>query len=87
MCFEGWAQDGFSPEQLLAVREKQNGAFYLALRGYRVKEFPADPLGDETSQWVIDADARLRRDYSNDFRKNGSSRTEIFAAAMPRWVN
>jgi hypothetical protein len=70
MCFEGWAQGGFSPEQFLAIREKQSEAFHLALGGYRVKEFLTDPIGGETSQWMLDAGARLRRDYSNYFRKN-----------------
>src|SRR5262249_7722339 len=34
------------------------------------KEFLADPVGEETSQWMLDAGARLRRDYSNYFRRN-----------------
>src|SRR4029077_7227665 len=70
MCFEGWAQDGFSPEQFLAIRGKQSEAFRLAVRGYRIKEFLTDPIGGETSKWMLDAGARLRRDYSNYFRKN-----------------
>src|SRR5260370_38311033 len=70
MCFEGWAEDGFAPEQILGIREKQSAAFSLALRGYRIKEFLTDPIGRETSQWMLDAGARLRRDYSNYFRKN-----------------
>ncbi len=70
MCFEGSAKDGFSPEQFLAVREKQGEAFHLALRGYRVKEFLAEPIGSKTSQWMFDAGARLRRDYSNYFQRN-----------------
>ena len=70
MCFEGWSHDAFSPEEFLAIREKQSEAFHLALRGYRVREFLADPIGWETSQWILDAGARLRRDYSNYFRKN-----------------
>ena len=69
MCFEGWPQDGLSPEQFLVVREKQKEAFHLALRGYRIKEFLTDPIGRETSQWMLDAGARLRRDYSSYFRK------------------
>ena len=73
MCFEGWAQDGFSLEQLLALREKQSEAFHLVLSGYRVKEFLADPVGEETSQWILNAGARLRRDYSNYFRNNAVS--------------
>jgi hypothetical protein len=70
MCFEGWAHDGLSPEQVLAVREKQSEAVHVALSGYRVKEFLADPVGERTSQWMLNAGARLRRDYSNYFRKN-----------------
>lgn len=69
-CFEGWAHDGLSPEELLAVRTKQSEAFHLGLRGYHVKEFLADPIGREISQWMLDAGARLRRDYSNYFRYN-----------------
>ena len=76
MCFEGWARDGFSPEQLLAIREKQSEAFHLALHGYRVREFLADPIGREMSQWMLDAGARVRRDYSNYFRKNRPSKPE-----------
>jgi DNA-binding CsgD family transcriptional regulator len=70
MCFEGWAQDGLSPGQLFAVRAKQSDALHLALSGYRVKEFLASPIGADTAQWMLDAGARLRRDYSNYFRKN-----------------
>ncbi len=70
LCFEGWAQDGFSSEQFLMIREKQSEALHLALNGYRVKEFLADPIGANTSQWMLDAGARLRRDYSNYFREN-----------------
>ena len=62
MCFEGWAQDGFSPEQLLAVREKQSEAFHLALHGYRLKEFLAELIGFKTSQWMIEAGARVRQE-------------------------
>ena len=68
MCFEGWAQHEFSPEEFLVVREKQKEALHLTLRGYRIKEFLTDPIGNETSQWMLDAGARLRRDYSNYFR-------------------
>jgi DNA-binding CsgD family transcriptional regulator len=53
-----------------AVREKQSEAFCLGHRGYRVKEFLTDPIGKETLQWMLDAGARLRRHYSNYFRKN-----------------
>ncbi len=76
MCFDGWAKDGFSPQQFLAVREKQGEALHLALRGYRVKELLAEPIGSETSQWMFDAGVRLRRDYSNYFRRNRLSEPE-----------
>src|SRR4029453_2017696 len=70
LCFEAWAHDGLLPEQLLAVRAKQSEAFHLGLSGYHVKEFLADTVGEETTQWMLDAGARLRRDYSNYFGKN-----------------
>ena len=73
MCFDGWAKDGFSRKQFLAVRQKQGEALHLALRGYRVKEFIAEPIGNEASQWMFDAGARLRRDYSEYFRRNDLS--------------
>ena len=69
-CFEGWAHDGLLPEELLAVRTKQSEAFHLALNGYRVKEFLANPIGQETSQWILNAGARLRCNYSNYFEND-----------------
>ena len=69
MCFEGWAHDGLSSEQVLAVRVKQSEAFHRSLSGYHVKEFLADSVGEERLQWMLDAGARVRRDYSNYFRK------------------
>jgi DNA-binding CsgD family transcriptional regulator len=71
MCFEGRVCDDFSPEQVLALREKQSEALRLALSGYRVKEFLAEAVGREASQWMLDAGAYVRRDYSNYFRKHG----------------
>jgi DNA-binding CsgD family transcriptional regulator len=70
VCFEGWAHDGLSAERVLAVRAKQGEALRLGLGGYRVKEFLAYSVGEEASQWMLDAGARLRRDYSNYFRKH-----------------
>jgi hypothetical protein len=81
MCFEGWIQHGFSPDQLIAIREKQNEAFHLILRGYRIKEFLADPVGWETAQWMLDGGARLRRDYSTHFRKH--CLTELESSQRP----
>jgi DNA-binding CsgD family transcriptional regulator len=69
MCFEGWVVNGFSPEQLLAVRAKQSEAFHHGLSGYHIKEFLADSPGEERLQWMLDGGARLRRDYSNYFQK------------------
>jgi DNA-binding CsgD family transcriptional regulator len=71
LCFEGWQHDALSPEQILAVREKQSEAFHIAHGGYRVKEFIADPIGEEAFQWMLDSGAHLRRDYSGWFQKNG----------------
>lgn len=71
MCFGGWAHEGLSREQILAVREKQSEAFHLAHSGYRVKEFLADPIGGEALQWMLDAGAHVRRDYSRYFQKHG----------------
>jgi hypothetical protein len=79
MCFEGYAHHGLSRERLLAVHEKQSEAFHLALSGYRVKEFLADPVGPETSRRMLEAGARVRRKYSNYFRK-----TEVPDAEFPR---
>ena len=70
MCFEGCAHDGLSPGQLLAIREKQSEALHLALSGYHIKEFLANPIGTSTLHWMLEAGARLRRDYSSYFRKD-----------------
>ena len=53
VCFEGWAHDGLSSEQVLAVRARQGEALRLGLSGYRVKEFLAYPLGEEALQWML----------------------------------
>ena len=74
VCFEGWAHNGLSPEQVLAVRAKQGEALGLGLSGYRVKEFLAYPLGEEALQWMLNAGARIRRHYSNYFRNRTVSR-------------
>lgn len=71
LCFGGWKHDGLSREQILAVREKQDEAFHLAHGGYRVREFLADAIGDEALQWMRATGAHLRRDYSDDFQKQG----------------
>jgi DNA-binding CsgD family transcriptional regulator len=70
MCFGGWEHDGLSREQILAVREKQSEAFHLAHSGYRIKEFLADAVGEEELHWMLDAGARLRRNYSRYFQKH-----------------
>jgi hypothetical protein len=76
LCIEGWAHDKLLRDQFLAVRDKQSEAFRNALNGYRVKEFLADAIGGETLQWMIDAGARVRRDYSKYFRKSGVPRPQ-----------
>ncbi|HEU0209822.1 MAG TPA: hypothetical protein VFQ78_12700 [Candidatus Udaeobacter sp.] len=70
MCFEGGAYDGLSPKELLAVRDKQSEALHLALRGYHIKEFLANPIGTSALHWMLQAGARLRCDYSSYFRKD-----------------
>jgi hypothetical protein len=77
MCFEGWAEDGFSREQMVGVREKYTEAFYLCFRGYRIKEFLTEPIGREATQWMRDAGARLRQDYSNYFQMHNISELEL----------
>lgn len=76
VCFEGLDKSGLSRDQFLPVREKQCEAFQLALYGYRVKEFLANPIGKEAFQETIDAGARLRRDYTGCFQKTGASTAE-----------
>jgi hypothetical protein len=58
-----------SGHELLAVREKQSEALHLSLGGYRIKEFLANPIGDEAFQHLVDAGARLRRTIPNTFEK------------------
>jgi DNA-binding NarL/FixJ family response regulator len=76
MCFEGWAHHELSREQWLMLREKQSEAFHLAVGGYRVREFVADSVQQETLQWMLDAGARLRYDYSNYFRNNRAHKAQ-----------
>lgn len=76
MCCEGWTRDRLTRGQLLAILEKQGQALHLALRGYHIKEFLAEPIGRETSQWMIDAGARIRHDSSNCSRRNGFAKPE-----------
>jgi hypothetical protein len=76
MCFEGLARDGLSPRQALVLREKQSEMLHLTLRGYRMKEFLVEKIGEENLQWMLDAGARLRLDYSSYFRKSGLRKPE-----------
>ena len=83
MCFEGWIHGTLLPEQLLAMRGKQNEALHLTLRGFRIKEFLADPIGWDMSQWMLDAGARLRRNYFNYFQKHGAPK---FKSLQRPWL-
>jgi DNA-binding CsgD family transcriptional regulator len=76
LCFQGWAYDGLSREQFLALREKQSEALRFAIAGYQMKEFLADLIGARNLEWMLDAGTRVRRDYSNCFRKGNVSRPE-----------
>jgi DNA-binding CsgD family transcriptional regulator len=84
LCFEGYARDIFSRERFLVVRGKQNESLNFALKGYRVKEFLADQIRENILQWMLGAGNRLRRDYSNWFRKHGVLKRE--ASECPRLV-
>ena len=70
VCFEGWEKGALSTEQFLAMRERQMEALHLTLSGYQIKEFLANPIGEETFEQMVDSGARLRRDYSGYFRRN-----------------
>ena len=70
MCFEGSDYGGLSQRQILAVREKEKEAFHLAHGGYHVKEFLAEPIGEVACQRMLEAGARLRRDYSGYFQRH-----------------
>ena len=70
VCFEGSAHDGFSLEQVFAVRAKQSDALRLGLSGYRIKEFLAYPVGEDALRWMLNAGARIRRHNSNHFRNS-----------------
>jgi DNA-binding CsgD family transcriptional regulator len=76
LCFEGWAYDGLSREQFLALREKQTEALRLAVAGYRVKEFLADQIGEKNLYWMLDAGTRVRRDYMDWFRRTNVPKPE-----------
>lgn len=84
VCFEGWEQGNLSREEFFAVREKQSEALRLALSGYRIKEFLANPIGKEAFEQMVDAGANLRRDYSDYFRRNNVPMPE--SSRRPRLV-
>jgi DNA-binding CsgD family transcriptional regulator len=71
MCFEGSNYSGLSRRQILAACQKQNEALHLTHGGYHVKEFLAEPIGEVACQRMLDSGARLRRDYSDYFRRHG----------------
>jgi hypothetical protein len=70
MCFDCHNYSGLSREQILTAFEKHNEAFHLVHSGYHVKEFLAEPIGEEATQRMFDAGARLRRSYSRYFQKH-----------------
>ena len=79
VCFEGWAHDALSAEQVLAVRAKQSEALHLLLSGYRVKEFLAYPVGEDALQWMLNAGARIRCHHSS-YLPNGT----VFRSILSR---
>jgi DNA-binding CsgD family transcriptional regulator len=84
LCFAARKDDGLSDEQILAVREKQTEAFFLCHRGYRLKEFLADAIGEAALERKLDSGARLRREYSCYFRSQGIQSPD--ASLRPRLV-
>jgi len=82
VCFEGQDRRSLSREQLLAVRKKQCEAFHHAVRGFHLKEFLVHQTGEEAYQEMIDAGARLRRDYPEYFGSRGNGQGE----SLPRLV-
>jgi DNA-binding CsgD family transcriptional regulator len=70
ICFAGLRRDGLSREQSRAVREKQSAEFHRGLGGYCIKELLADSIGHESLQRMLHAGFRLRRTYSNHFRRH-----------------
>jgi DNA-binding CsgD family transcriptional regulator len=63
MCHSGKQSDYVSFEHLLPLREKMAEAFRLAHHGYRLREFLAGSIGEETLHWMLSAGFRFRRDY------------------------
>jgi hypothetical protein len=63
MCYGAGPCDALSSEHFLAVREKMAEAFRLAHYGYQLKEFLAEPIGQEARRWMLNAGFHLRRDY------------------------
>jgi len=61
----------------LAILEKQGEALHLALRGYHIKEFLAEPIGREMSKWMLDAGARIRHGYPNCSRRIAFPKPEL----------
>jgi len=69
LCYTGWRRKGLAREEVLAVREKLAEAFYLTHYGYRLNEFLAEPVGEESFRWMLGIGLRLRRDYAEHFQK------------------
>lgn len=60
LCFAGPERSLLSGEGYLPLCEKRSEAFHLALAGYQVKEFLANPIGELAFQEMIEGGARLR---------------------------
>jgi hypothetical protein len=57
LCFEGPERSALLGKQYLAIHEKRCEAFHLAIAGYRVKQFLANPIGEQAYQEARDAGA------------------------------
>ncbi len=67
LCFAGCAEKGLSRDAILAIREAQKEAFRLAHRGYRIKEFLGEAIGEAELRWLVAGGAHLRRYYPKSF--------------------
>ncbi len=64
LCFEGPERSALLGEHYLALQQKRSEAFHLAIAGYRLKQFLANPIGEQAYEETRDAGAMLRTDYA-----------------------
>ena len=78
LCFEGPERGALLGEHYLALQQKRGEAFHLAIAGYRLKQFLANPIGEQAYEETRDAGAILRTDYAKVvFAGNGACPTHL----------